>query len=83
MSDFAGKAVVISETERAEAIAAGVAPEDVVLALRRVERPRRGHRNENTAARAGARGEVRVLIAEGDGATILPDRPPAEDAARA
>jgi len=58
------------ETVRPGQVEAG----DVVL--RDVYRPRLNHRDENTARREGARGEIRVLKAEGLGAAdVAPPDP--------
>jgi len=66
-----GIQLVESSTARDAAIAAGADPAKVWVEISRREAPRKDARDETTLRREGARGEVRVIKAEGRGRTEI------------
>ena len=71
LEQFAGLVIVQSRAERDELVNSGTPAASIVIERTRrlVRRP--GHRDENTRERRGERGELRIMKAEGAGATAL------------
>jgi len=72
LDQFTGLTLVETKAERDELVAKGTVPAAsiVVVRSRRLVK-REGHRDENTRAREGDRGERRILKSEGAGCTTL------------
>lgn len=72
-----GITLAADDQDRLARIAAGADPAKVYVERARRDAPRKDARDETTLRREGARGEIRVLTADGKGRTAIAAAPPA------
>lgn len=81
---FRNMVLIGSQAEKDQLVADGADATTIAIERRRREAPRRNARDENTLRREGARGEIRVIKAEGQGRTQIAAAPvesaPVDDA---